>query len=161
LEEAARVLRPGGRLIVTVPSDAFRRLLGGYRARMVRGNTLGAEAYAAGVDTWLAHHRYPTPDEWAAMLGRVGLDLVHATYYVAPEVMALWDRANTTYGVRSQSLSFYRLLASPRLRRLGYQAAVRHWVVRTLSTRWRKPYELDVPAGQVGGGLLVVAERTV
>jgi SAM-dependent methyltransferase len=160
LEEAARVLRPGGRLLVTVPSDAFRRLLGGYRQRSEQGDAAGAEAYAASVDAWLAHQRYPTPDDWASMLGRVGFDLVHATYYVAPPVMALWDRANTTYGVRSQSPALYRLLASPRLRRLGYQTWVRRWAVRTLSRRWREAYEMDVPAGEVGGGLLVVGERT-
>lgn len=160
LKEAARVLRPGGRLILTVPSDAFRGLLGGYRERMERGDAAGAEAYATGVDAWLAHERYPTPDEWAGMLRRVGLDLVHATYYVTPEVMSIWDRANKTYGVRSESRAFYRLLASPRLRRLGHQAWVRRWAVQTLSTRWREAYETDVPEGEVGGGLLVVGERS-
>jgi SAM-dependent methyltransferase len=159
LEEAARVLRPGGRLILTVPSDAFRRLLGGYQARRERGDLAGAEAYAAGVDGWLAHQRYPTPEEWAGMLEKVGLKLVHTAYYVAPEVMALWDRANTTYGVRAQKPALYRFLASPRLRRLGYQRWVRRWIVRTLRTRWRHAYEMDVPQGQVGGGLLVVGER--
>ncbi len=50
LREAARVLRPGGRVFFTVPSDAFRRLLSGYQDRAKAGDPAGAEAYAAGVD---------------------------------------------------------------------------------------------------------------
>ena len=101
LREAARVVRPGGRVIFTVPSDAFRRLLAGYRDRAAAGDMAGAEAYAAGVDAWLAHYRYPTPEEWGAILERVGLRLVRTVYYVPPAVMALWDQGNTAYGVRS------------------------------------------------------------
>jgi SAM-dependent methyltransferase len=159
LAEAARVLRPGGRFIATVPSDAFRRLLGGYRERMARGDVAGAEAYAATIDRWLAHQRYPSPEAWARMLDAAGMRLVGARYYVPAEVMALWDRANTTYGVRAEHLTIYRLLASPRLRRLGYQRWVRAWVVRRLSTRWRQAYEMDVPPGDTGGGLLIVGEK--
>jgi SAM-dependent methyltransferase len=160
LNEAARVLRPGGRLIVTVPSDAFRSLLGGYRKRTERGDLAGAEAYAADIDAWLAHQRYPTPHDWTDMLSQAGLRFVRSTYYVTPQVVALWDHANTTYGVRSHRPALYRLLASPRLRRFGYQVWVRRWVVRTLSRRWREAYEMDVPEGETGGGLLVVGERT-
>ncbi len=168
LREAARVLRPGGRVIFTVPSDAFRRLLAGYRDRAAAGDMAGAEAYAAGVDTWLAHYRYPTPEEWGTLLKRAGLRLVHTVYYVPPAVMALWDQGNIAYGVRSvpgghpgfvQRGTLYRWLASPRLRRFGYQRWIRRWVVRRLGLRWREAYTADVPADGVGGGLLVVGEK--
>ncbi len=161
LQEAARVLRPGGRLILTVPSDAFRRLLAGYRDRAVAGDGEGAEAYADGVDAWLAHHRYLAPDAWRLILERVGLRLSRTIYYVAPEAAELWDRANHTYGVRADAMPFYRWLASPRLRRLGYQSLLRRWVVRTLSRRWRSLYDRDVAPGEVGAGLLVVGEKGV
>jgi SAM-dependent methyltransferase len=57
LHEAGRVLKPDGRFICTVPSDAFRRLLDGYARRMAAGDAPGAEAYAAAVDEYPLRHR--------------------------------------------------------------------------------------------------------
>lgn len=159
LREAGRVLRPGGRFIATVPSDAFRRLLAGYRARVAVGDFAGAEAYAARVDRQLEHYRYPTPAEWGEMLARAGMRLLHARYYIPAAVAGLWDRGNAAYGIGEGSRPFYRWLASPRLRGLGYQPLVQRQVVRTLARRWRAAYEQDVPAGGVGAGLLVVGEK--
>ena len=160
LREAARVLRPGGRVFFTVPSDAFRRLLAGYQDQIAAGDPQGAEAYAAEIDVWLEHHRYPSPEVWGTMLRRVGLRLIRADYYVPEEVMRLWDEANVTYGVRgSKGLPLFRWLVSPRLRGLGYQRWVRQWGVRSLSRRWRRAYTMEVSPGGVGGGLLVVGEK--
>jgi SAM-dependent methyltransferase len=159
LRESARVLQPGGRFIATVPSDAFRELLGGYRDRMAAGDAAGADAYASDVDRILEHHRYPSPDEWATMLASAGLELRAARYYVPPDVEALWDEANRAYGIHPDGNPLFRWLASPRLRLLGYQGIVKRWVVRRLGRRWRQAYEMDVPADAVGGGLLILAEK--
>jgi SAM-dependent methyltransferase len=160
LDEIARVVRPGGRVLFTVPSDAFRRLLAGYRDRIAAGDQAGAEAYATEIDAWLSHHRYPTPDEWRETLSGVGLRLLRTAYYVPAAVMTLWDRGNTTYGVRTRKgMPLYRWIASPRLRRFGYQRWVRRRIVRALGQRWRQAYAMDVPVGEVGGGLLVVGEK--
>lgn len=159
LRETARVLKPGGRLITTVPSDAFRRQLWGYSSRATRGDQAGAEAYAQAVDRWLEHYRYPSPEQWQDMLEQAGMRLVRAVYYIPAMVEAMWDRANSTYGVRATGLPVYRWLASPRLRRLGYQPLIQRWAMRTLSRRWREAYEMDVPPGAVGGGLLIVGEK--
>lgn len=159
LREAARVLRPGGRFITTVPSDAFRRLLAGYRERMSVGDLPGAEAYATRVDRRLEHYRYLTPRQWAEMLAQAGMRLVTTRYYIPATVAALWDEGNATYGINEDSKPFYRWLASPRLKKFGYQNWVRRQVVRVLSREWRHPYEMNVPAGGVGAGLLVVGEK--
>ncbi len=157
--EAARVLRPGGRFLATVPSDAFRRLLAGYRNRAAAGDIAGAEAYATAVDRRLEHHRYLTPTQWAEILDRSGMRLLCTRYYIPAEVEALWDRANAIYGIHKDGAPFYRWLASPRLRKFGYQKLVRRWIVKKLSRRWRRVYTLEVPEGDVGGGLLVVGEK--
>lgn len=159
LREASRVLKPGGRFIATVPSDAFRRLLAGYRERVEVGDLDGAEAYALGVDQRLEHHRYPTPSDWETLLGAVGMRLLRARYYIPAEVEVLWDRANSSYGIHEEGQQLYRWLASPRLRKFGYQNLIRQWMVKTLGERWRAAYESDVSSGGVGGGLLVVAEK--
>ena len=166
VREVGRVLRcpepaegkPGGHFVFTVPSDAFHSLLDGYIQAMEAGNVEEAERYAAGVDVWLEHHHYHTPGEWRNILAAAGMTLVKARYYVPEPVERLWDRMNDRYGI-GQRRSAWGLLVSPRLRRLGYQALLRRLVVRTLSRRWRPYYEMDVPPGEKGGGLLVVARR--
>jgi SAM-dependent methyltransferase len=160
LREAGRVLRDGGHFVFTVPSDAFRSLLDGYVRRRERGDGQGAEAYAAAVDGWLEHHHYHTPDEWRDLLATAGMAVLKAQYYVPVETERLWDRMNGRYGVRRR-WSAWGLLVSPRLRPLGYQALLQRVVVRSLSRRWRPYYEMDVPPGEKGGGLLVVARREV
>jgi hypothetical protein len=65
---------------------------------------------------------------------------------------------NSRYGI-GERRSAWNLLVSPRLRQLGYQRLLRHLIVKHLSNRWRPYYEMDVDAGETGGGLLIVAER--
>lgn len=158
VREVGRVLRPGGRFVFTVPSDAFRSLLDGYIRPMKAGNVDQAEQYAATVDDWLEHHHYHTPEEWRDLLSSAGMTLIKACYYIPEEVERLWDRMNDRYGV-SRPRSVWGILASPRLRPLGYQALLRRLIVRNLSLRWRSYYEMDVVPGEKGGGLLVVAEK--
>jgi SAM-dependent methyltransferase len=158
VREAGRVLRNGGHFIFTIPSDAFRGLLDGYVRRREAGDGQAAEAYAASVDAWLEHHHYHTPAEWRGLLASAGMGLLKAEYYVSMETERLWDRMNGRYGLRRRR-SAWALLVSPRLRPLGYQALLRRIVVRSLSRRWRPYYEMDVPPGEKGGGLLIVAQR--
>lgn len=158
LQEVGRVLRPGGRFVFTVPSDAFRQQLDGYVRRMKVGDRERAEAYAAAVDDRLEHHHYYTPEEWRALLEAAGMRLVHHRYYIPEQVERFWDRMNVRYGI-GRRWSIWGLLVSPRLRRLGFQQLLRRVVVSWLSRRWRSYYEMDVPPGQKGGGLLIVARR--
>jgi SAM-dependent methyltransferase len=158
VREAGRVLRRGGRFVFTVPSDAFRVLLDGYVRSMEDGDARGAEAYASSVDDWLEHYHYHTPEEWGRILAAAGLEIVEARYYIPGRVERLWDRMNGRYGI-ARRRSAWSILVSPRLRPLGYQAVLRRLVVRSLGRRWRSYYEMDVPAGEKGGGLLVVARK--
>jgi SAM-dependent methyltransferase len=157
VEEVGRVLKPGGRFIFTVPSDAFHQLLHVYHQRLVEGDRAGAEAYAAQIDHQLAHHHYHTPEEWGELLDRGGMEIEKAIYYIPEAVEHLWDRMNARFGILRHSL--WTLLASPRLRNIPHQPLMRRWVVRSLGRAWRPYYEQDVPAGEKGGGLLVVGRK--
>jgi SAM-dependent methyltransferase len=159
LKEAVRVLMPGGRLIATIPSDAFRGLLAGYQTRVAAGDIDGAEAYAVMVDRYLEHYRYLSPEAWSELFVNLGLKLITSKYYIPCEVAAAWDRANSRYGIYEHSVPIYRWLASPRFRKLGYQKWIKRSVVNRLSARWRHLYEMNVPPESRGAGLLIVAEK--
>jgi len=62
---------------------------------------------------------------------------------------------NQQIGIGRRSL--FNLLASPRLRRLGYQKVMARVVHRYLLPRLRPYY--DAPARDCGGGMLVVGEK--
>jgi len=158
IREVSRVLRPGGHFIFTVPSDAFRRMLDGYAARMEAEDPEGAEAYARAIDEHLEHYHYYAPEEWEDLLSAAGMALISADYYIPPEVERVWDQMATRFGARGR-LSLWRIAVSARLRVLGYQRALRRTVVRYLGRRWRPYYEKKVQPGAKGGGLLVVAQR--
>jgi SAM-dependent methyltransferase len=168
LHEVGRVLRFEGRFIFTVPSDAFRRMLDGYRRQMAAGDPKSAEAYALSVDQRLEHQHYHTPDEWQELLFGAGLTLLKARYYMPEEVERLWDRMNARYGVGQRTsweggsppkwrALLWTLLVSPHLRPLGVQRLLRRLVVKRLSRCWRPYYEMDVEPGSKGGGLLILA----
>jgi SAM-dependent methyltransferase len=158
VREVGRLLMPDGHFIFTVPSEVFRSYLQGYAKRKEAGDLRGAEKYAAAVDALLEHHHYYNPSDWRHLLATVRLNVVKTLYYIPQEVEHLWDRMNRLFGV-GKRLSPWGVLVSPRLRSLRYQDFLRRLVVRTLSTRWRPYYEMDVPPGGTGGGLLVVARR--
>jgi SAM-dependent methyltransferase len=159
LSEIARVLQPGGQLIITVPSDRFHDYLATSQGHRITGQLGLAAAYNAAVDQQLQHYHYHTPNEWARLFHGAGLELVHEAYYMAPAAASVWDRMNNRYGINRRSL--FSVLVSPRLRWLGYQRLVARLVPDLLERRLRPYYEMDVGPGETGAGLLMVAQRTL
>ncbi len=159
LAEIARVLEPGGRFVITVPSDRFHDYLAISRKHRASGQWGLAAAYNAAVDQQLQHYHYHTPNEWARLFREAGLELVKEVYYMASAATAVWDRMNLQYGVGRRSL--FSLLVSPRLRRLGYQRLVARLLPPLLDRRLRPYYEMDLSPGETGAGLLLVAEKAL
>ncbi|MCX6017820.1 MAG: class I SAM-dependent methyltransferase [Chloroflexi bacterium] len=152
LPELSRVLRKDGLIIFTVPSDKFRSLLDGFRTAASKQE---AEAYATTIDKKFAHHHYHTADEWRVLFGQVGIQLINARYYISPATEAQWDRMNREYNIGGRSL--FNLLASPRLRPLGYQGLMRNIVRDRLLPKLRSLYDEKVTDS--GGGMLVVGRK--
>ena len=152
LPELSRVLRRGGKLVLTVPSDKFRSLLFGVTNA---ATSAAAAAYAVKIDKLLAHHHYNTPEQWRKLYAGVGLKLIEARYYISPETEQQWDRMNQDYNIGGRSL--FNVLASPRLRPLGYQRLMKQIVVRRLQKDLRPFYNAQVKDS--GGGLMVVGEK--
>jgi hypothetical protein len=146
------VLRPGGLLVLTVPSDHFRALLDGVKTAPTKE---AAEHYARSVDELLAHHHYYTADEWRVLLATVGVKLTEVRYYISPEAEQLWDRLNRRYGIGKRSL--FGLLASPRLRLLGHQPTMAKIIYDRLMPKLRPHY--DAKVSDRGGGLLVIGRK--
>lgn len=100
LAEAARVLRPGGRLVFTVPSDRFHRQLLWPRALRRLGAGGLAGRYLRHLDRRLRHLRYPTPGEWTERLERYGFRVETCRGYASGRVSAAWETlANLSGGL--------------------------------------------------------------
>ena len=153
LPELVRVLRPGGVIVLTVPSDQFRRLLHGVKTAP---NKQAAEAYATSVDKLLAHHHYHTADEWRVLFQTSGAQLTEVRYYVSPDAAATWDRMNGEYGIGRRS--WFSLAASPRLRGLGYQGLLARQLIKRLEPQLRPLY--DETTRDQGAGMLVIGRKT-
>jgi SAM-dependent methyltransferase len=158
LREGARVLRPGGHLVIAVPSDRFHDYLATSQQHRASKQPGLAAAYDTAIDQRLEHYHYYKPSEWAQLLRSVGLELVHESYYMSPAATAKWDRMNQQYGIGRRSL--FSILVSPRLSRLGYQHLLARLLPRLLDRHLRTYYRMDLAAGQTGAGLLLVAEKS-
>lgn len=109
IAECARVLRPGGRLVATVPQPAFRTML--------RGALLpwaDREAALARVDARLGHVNYLDAKEWQALLARHGLPLTVHRAYLDQRQVRRWEAFSRITGGVLQSLgadnrALYRL----------------------------------------------------
>lgn len=138
--EAARVLRPGGRMVFTVPSEKFMDSLPPYKEFISGGEEDKARDYAARMDKRLEHHHYRPPSEWAGLLAACGMRMVKVVYYLSPAEEALW--------------SFFLSLEDRAAKLPGPFNAVFRFLFKTAGRLFLRP-----KPGNSGGALLIVAEK--
>ncbi len=136
LAAVARMLRPGGMFIFTVPTETFSSWL-----------FLPMARYAAWRNRHLGHLNLWSLQCWADHLERVGLEITETRCYLRRQWVMVWD-----------ALEFAQML------RLGRKRLV-SIVWNQLSSSWLNRLAkwvstLDLGAEAEGGGRLIVARKT-
>jgi SAM-dependent methyltransferase len=144
--EAARVLRPGGQFVFTVPSDHFDDFLFWPAVFRALGLRPLAAGYAGALNRVFAHHHTDGPDRWRDRLEGAGLKLVADRQIMPRPLHALWD-----------------LLMPFAALQLLIHLAWRGWPYRLqpiLLRLGRGPLEpLLEPCGRPGANMVVVARK--
>lgn len=84
IEEVARILRPGGVFVFTVPAAGFHDCLAG----PLWGDR---HRYLRKIDRRCAHYRYWNEAQWRACLARHGLDISCALAYLTRAEVQRWE----------------------------------------------------------------------
>jgi SAM-dependent methyltransferase len=163
LAEAARLLRPGGRFIATVPGPGFHRAL---RGPLVGGKD--RDSYLRDIDTRCAHLRYWGTEEWRARLGQHGLVLQVATDYLTPKQTRRWELiSNLTggllyalYGRRARPIEIQRRLGLRRTRP-GLTGAIGRALAPWLAAGCRLDAPVDPSSrARLGDGACLLIDAT-
>jgi SAM-dependent methyltransferase len=104
LDETARLLRPGGVLVATVPTAALHELLRGpgLLGRVATG-ACDRASYLAALDERVAHVNLWPVQRWRDELGRRGLAVERASEYLPRAEVRRWEAwANATGGVAAR-----------------------------------------------------------
>lgn len=98
IAEAARVLRPGGTCVFTVPDALFHeRLLVPAVLRRL-GARGAAERYLRHLDRRLAHVGYLSPARWRELLAAHGLAVVEEVPYLSRRAVRCWEMLSNLTG---------------------------------------------------------------
>lgn len=148
LNEVGRVLRPGGKFVLTTPNHHFTKLLGG--ALLLQGIGLKglADRYRRLFNAISRHAHTDPPERWAARLAEAGLSVQRWQYYFSREALHVLELGHVQ-GLPSAVLHFL----------------TGHWIVAPwksnlrLTERWVRPYfREEFP--KVGTMTLIVASKT-
>lgn len=135
LGAAARLLRPGGRLVFTVPTEEFSACL-----------VLPLARYAAWRNRILEHLNLWPVERWAKHLQRAGLAVELVRPYLRPYLVRAWDALELLQQVRIH-------------RQRPFSTAWRHLPPAAQGSIARLGARLDLSAPGSGSGRMIVARK--
>ena len=135
LRATARLLRPGGRLVFTAPTEAFSAWL-----------ALPHPGYAAWRNRHYAHLNLWPLERWRARLESAGLRVEQVRPYLRRGLVAAWDLLELAQRVQAGG----RRLVGVLWRRLPPE---------TMARLARRAARLDLSAAEPGGGRLIAARK--
>ncbi len=145
----ARVLKPGGRLIITFPSDNFTASLGGAFCLERIGLKRVAQGYRRGFNAIARHAHTDPPDRWRQRLEEANLVVEH------------WQPYFSVRALHALELGHYLGLPS-----FICHILTRRWVLAPwrsslyFTEKWLRPlFEERLTDGQEGTMLLFVAQK--
>lgn len=91
LKEAYRILLPGGKLIITLPTENYKRFL--FYPKLLRGLGLKnlAAQYKELVNTAFRHYHAYTSSHWVRVIENSGFKVLQTIQYLSENAMALND----------------------------------------------------------------------
>lgn len=98
LAEAARVVRPGGRFVFTVPSDTFHEALFWPRFLRAVGARDLRRRYLDHLDHRLWHLRYPSAEDWHQALAEHGFAEHRTVPYLSRSACGWWETVSNLTG---------------------------------------------------------------
>lgn len=147
LNEASRVLKVGGKLVITMPSDNFTKMLGGAAAFERFGLNGMADSYRNFFNGISRHAHTDAPQVWAERLAQAGFAIVRWQQYFSQDALRALEMGHAQ-GVPSAVL----------------HALTGHWIVapyeRSLQVteQWLRPlYEEPFP--EQGAYIFFVAQK--
>lgn len=135
LGATARLLRPGGRLIFTAPTEAFTDWL-----------ALPARAYGAWRNRHYEHRNLWSVDTWAHHLRQAGFAIVAVRPYLHRRLVTAWDLLELAQRIW---IGRYRLFG------LCWRRVPPHVLARLA----QRIANIDLAAAPPGGGRLIVARK--
>ena len=119
MAEVARVLRPGGAFLFTVPADGFHACLAGALLPWV-----ARARYLESIDRRCAHRSYWSETQWRACLARHEIEVVRALPYLTATEVQRWESlsrytAGLLYGLAGGRMQPIEIQRALRMRRRG------------------------------------------
>ncbi|HSH05521.1 MAG TPA: class I SAM-dependent methyltransferase [Anaerolineae bacterium] len=147
LNEASRILRPGGQLIITMPSHYFTQYLAGARFFESLGLTGLADQYRRGFNFIARHAHTDSAEVWAQRLATAGFAVERWQYYFSYKALRALEVGHAQ-GLPSAAM----------------HALTGHWVVApwqsnlALTERWLRPF-YEEPFPEDGTCVFFIARK--
>lgn len=147
LSECARLLPPGGRLVLTAPCHRFTESLLGWRILQRIGSSRLADRYDRWFNTRSQHHHLLSIADWQTLLEAHGFRVTDAHYYFSPRAHAAFE---VLHYLGSPTLVFRSTT--------GRWLPWRNPITYRVANRWLAPLASPVVVEE-GSYLFLTAER--